>query len=294
MQLTSNDLVYLSECAVSAAKQAGDLIESYTTKTIAVQHKHGGDSYASQVVTEVDLLSEAIIVKRLQPSCERYKLALLSEESEDDKARLQNDYFWCVDPMDGTLAFIESTPGFSVSIALVAKNGTPIIGVIYDPVTHTLYTAVIGQGALRNDKPWILSSRSSIKDKPLTLIYDRGFADKHNYPQINQALLSIANRRGFKGLNTLEKNGAVMNACWVLDNPPACYFKYPKPEKGGGSLWDFAATAAIFHELGVIASDIYGQALDLNRADSTFMNHRGVIFATDQLLATDIQGLLKP
>ena len=66
----------------------------------------------------------------------------------------------------------------------------------------------------------------------------------------------------------------------VLENLPACYYKYPKLEEGGGSLWDFAAR------------DFYGKPLDLNCADSTFMNHRGVIFALDQSLATEIQGLL--
>jgi 3'-phosphoadenosine 5'-phosphosulfate (PAPS) 3'-phosphatase len=69
------------------------------------------------------------------------------------------------------------------------------------------------------------------------------------------------------------------------------YFKLPKAEEGGGSLWDFAATAALFSELGYVASDFYGEPLDLNRADSTFMNHRGVLFATDYSLAIEIQKL---
>ncbi|MGD8641778.1 MAG: inositol monophosphatase family protein, partial [Gammaproteobacteria bacterium] len=71
----------------------------------------------------------------------------------------------------------------------------------------------------------------------------------------------------------------------------AVYFKMPKPEKGGGSLWDFAASAALFLELGYVATDFHGQPLDLNRRDSTYMNHRGVLFATDLSLATDIQEL---
>jgi 3'-phosphoadenosine 5'-phosphosulfate (PAPS) 3'-phosphatase len=83
-----------------------------------------------------------------------------------------------------------------------------------------------------------------------------------------------------------------MNAIEVLENPPACYFKFPKPQQGGGSLWDFAATAAIFNECGASARDFDGQSLELNRAESTFMNHRGVLFATDAALAEEIQGLL--
>ena len=82
-----------------------------------------------------------------------------------------------------------------------------------------------------------------------------------------------------------------MNACWVLENQPACYFKFPKSQEGGGSLWDFAATACLFHELDAIATDFYGQLLDLNRVESTFMNHRGVLFTTEQVLVEEIKSV---
>ena len=81
-----------------------------------------------------------------------------------------------------------------------------------------------------------------------------------------------------------------MNACRVLAHPSACYFKFPGPT-GGGSLWDFAATACLFAEIGAVATDIHGGLLDLNRADSTLMNHRGVLFATDEALARRIRAL---
>jgi len=77
----------------------------------------------------------------------------------------------------------------------------------------------------------------------------------------------------------------------VLENPPGCYFKFPKPQQGGGSLWDFAASAAIFNACGAVACDFYGQPLALNRADSTFMNHRGVLFASESTLVAEMQKL---
>lgn len=288
MLLMPEDLAVLSGYAVDAAKQAGQLIAQYASKTVAVQHKAGGGSRASQVVTEVDLLSEAIILKVLRPGCEQYDLALLTEESTDDRARLERDYFWCVDPMDGTLAFTESIPGYAVAIALVSRDGTPLIGVVYDPVTHTLYSAVKGQGAFRNGKPWTTGLRS-IAGKVLTLVCDRGFLEKPASSMICEKLSSLAHQYGASGLEIRERNGAVLNACWVLENPPAIYLKCPRPEQGGGSLWDFAASAALFNELGCNATDIYGQPLDLNRADSTFMNHRGVLFSTDQSIAIELQ-----
>ena len=71
-----------------------------------------------------------------------------------------------------------------------------------------------------------------------------------------------------------------MNALWCLENPPAKYFKRPKTKKGGGSLWDFAATSLILNEAGAIATDYYGAPLELNRKDSTYLNHKGILFAS--------------
>ena len=292
MSLTQENIAYLSQCAITAAREAGDLIASYSSKEVVVQRKSGGDNLASQVVTEVDLRSEAVIVRMLQPTLEQFNLALLTEESADDKARLEKDYFWCIDPLDGTLSFTEGVPGYAVSIALVSQAGEPLIGVVYNPLSGTLYSAIKGQGALRNNEPWSLPSSSSVTGKPLTIARDWSFTEQASYPQLIETLESVAKKSGLSGLQTLEKGGGVMNACWVLENPPACYFKLPKPNEGGGCLWDFAATACLFHEVGGIATDYYGQALDLNRPDSTFMNHRGVMFATDQSIVIELRKAL--
>ena len=293
MKLLTDDLLSLHQVAISAATEAGQLIAEHANKAVAVQHKSGGDSLASQVVTEVDLLSEAAILKWLRPTCEQYALALLSEESTDDRARLEKDYFWSIDPLDGTLSFIESTPGYAVSIALVSRAGSPLIGVVYDPVTHTCYSAVQGQGAWRNGQAWTPAVNDSMEGKVLTLVCDRSLLQRSEYPQIRQAIETLSDKLGLTGVKTIENGvGAVMNACWAMENSPACYFKLPKVETGGGCLWDFAAIAAIFHELNAAATDIYGQPLELNRADYLYMNHGGVLFATHQELAREIPWLL--
>jgi len=291
MHLSKQDLDDLLQCAVAAARAAGAFIQSSAASGIEVQHKSGGSNIAAQVVTEVDLRADAMITEALLPTCARYDLALLTEEGTDDRARLEKDAFWSVDPLDGTLAFIESKPGYSVSIGLVARDGTPLIGVVYNPVTDILYSAVQGQGAQRQGSIWQPSTTAQ-EGRPFTLVFDRGFDQRDYYARVSAALNELAVRLGFAAVQTLEGDGAAMNAIQVLENPPGCYFKFPKPQQGGGSLWDFAATAAIFNACGAGVCDFYGQALELNRADSTFMNHRGVLYASDVALAGEIQGLL--
>lgn len=291
MQLSTTDLSYLADCAIAAAKQAGELIASYKNKSVSIQHKQAGNSIASQLVTEVDIKSEAIIVEALQPTCKKYDLALLTEETEDDQKRLYKDFFWCVDPMDGTLAFSESVPGYSVSIALVSQSAEPIIGIVYDPVTATLYSAIKGQGVYRNGQVWTLAD-SSKAQQPLLQVCDRGMLEQNYYPLLQQSLKDLVVKQGYPGLQIQESNGAVLNACTVLENAPAVYFKCPKVEQGGGSIWDFAATAAIFNEAGAVATDASGQLLDLNNAVTSYMNQHGVLFTTEHSLQQHIQHLI--
>jgi 3'-phosphoadenosine 5'-phosphosulfate (PAPS) 3'-phosphatase len=109
-----------------------------------------------------------------------------------------------------------------------------------------------------------------------------------------QELETYAHSIGLKKLVATQFGGAVINACHALENSPGCHFKFAKPQEGGGSLWDYAATACLYEEAGAVVSDVHGEPLDLNRPDSTFMNHRGAVYATDEELANRIRQILAP
>lgn len=269
------DLIQLSEIAVKAALAAGKIIQQHKDDDIAVTQKQGGASYASQVVTAVDKACESAILSYLLPTCEAFDLALLSEETEDDGSRFRKDYFWCIDPMDGTLAFINKHPGYSVAIALVAKDGTPQLGVVFDPSSGTLYQAVKGKGAYKNGRPWAIEPTSDY----LAYVTDRKLRDTPRAVEIERLLKGYAAQLNASGIKEISGAGAVLSAIRVLENGPACMLKLPKKEKGGGSIWDFAATACIYQELGLPATNFEGGKLDLNRKGSTFMNHQGVFYA---------------
>lgn len=286
MKLSPSDLIELADIAISAATEAGEMIAR--SRPHEVQHKADAASLAARVVTEIDRRSEDLIIKLLAPTLERFDLGLLTEERDDDGRRLTADHFWCIDPLDGTLPFIEGSRGSAVSIALVARDGPPLVGVIYDPVEATVVHAISGVGAFRDRRPW--PTEPTTRRDMLSVFADRSFLARDDHEIVVDALGRIADDMGLAGVRVEATAGAVMNACGVLARSPACYFKYPGPT-GGGSVWDFAATACLFHELGAVATDIHGGPLDLNRADSTDMNHRGVLFATDEKLARRIREL---
>ena len=282
------DLRALTKQAVQAAHDAGHLIRSCRDRQGDVIHKDAGNTLASQVVTEVDHKAQDAILQVLMPTCDAFEIALLAEEQADDRKRLESDYFWCIDPLDGTLPFIQGQPGYSVSIGLVARDGTPQIGVVYDPVHDVLYQATRGQGLRRNNEPWVPGSSG----QELTFTYDRSLAEHPFFDQILQQLEAYAHLLGLNPLVAIQYGGAVMNACYALEKAPACHFKFPKPQDGGGSLWDYAATACLYQEAGAIVSDVLGNPLDLNRQGSTFMNHRGALYATDEALARRVREII--
>jgi fructose-1,6-bisphosphatase/inositol monophosphatase family enzyme len=282
------DFEKLTGLAVHAAREAGRIINSFSQQEVEVECKDGGHTYASQVVTVVDRKAQDAILETLSPSCDEYDLALLTEESEDDHSRFQKEYFWCIDPLDGTLPFTRKEPGYSVSIALVARDGSPQIGVVYDPVHDILWQATKGFGVKRNDKTWKMQP----KGEELVFTYDRSFEDHPERLQVLKELEKYAGSVGLQGVVATQYGGAVINACHVLEYAPGCHFKFAKAEEGGGSIWDYAATACLFEEAGAEVSDVHGEPLDLNRPDSTFMNHRGAVYATDRFLAAKIQHIL--
>ena len=222
----------LCEIAVKAAREAGQMIRERAQSDFEVEHKDSGSHPASQVVTEVDLKAQKIILEHVHPTLGDYDLGLLTEEETDDGSRFEKSHFWCIDPMDGTLNFVEGRPGYCVSIALVSQAGTPCLGVVYDPVGDVLYQAVKGGGAMRNGVPW----------EPAPVNADTSFEVIPPAPE---------------GLKAAAENieGAVMSALRVLERAPACFVKRPKMEEGGGCLWDYAATACVFQEVGAYVAD---------------------------------------
>jgi len=288
MNITDLDLKILTQCAIAAALQAGRALKNFSLSNLKIKKKKS-DSLAGAVVTEADLRSQEIILSALQPTIDFYDLAILSEESPDDQSRFKKDYFWCIDPLDGTLPFTEGKTGYAVSIALVSKEGQSVIGVVYNPPTDNLWYATRGNGAFKNGNLLTLE-REEEKAKGIQFFVDRSFLADSKYAETVQFLndhpLALENTVSIDHIG-----GAVMQAIRLLDYEKGSYFKFPRKGNSGGSIWDYAATHCLFSELNLHATDIRGEPMDLNRGDSTFMNHHGILFATDKEINATIHAL---
>ncbi len=277
MELNSQIIKKLHSLAVETAKAAGEYIAQHRPQD--VNHKSAGSSVASQVVTEVDRASQSMILARLANSRMHYDLGLLAEEDEDDGSRLEKDFFWCIDPLDGTLPFIEDRDGYAVAIALINKAGIPHIGVVYNPRTKACYSAVKGGGVFCNGEVFLLKSSNEEK-KDLNLFHHRSLIKNPNFNQIIADIKTEISAANYADCHLTSHGGAIMNAIWCLLKSPAYYFALPKKTQGGGCIWDYAATVCIFNELDLEVSDYYGRPLCLNRPETIYMNDLGIRFST--------------
>jgi len=121
------------------ALEAGARLMDYYARSFTVDWKAPGDP-----VTAADREASQLIVSSL--AREFPKHAILSEEEPDSLSRLDESHVWMIDPMDGTREFIEHRGEFAVQIGLVI-DGTPVLGVVYQPTTDKLYYAAAGHGA---------------------------------------------------------------------------------------------------------------------------------------------------
>ncbi len=285
MTLNEADLNAICLCAISAANQVGQWISKVAHLRHEVLRKPAGDTLASQIFTEVDIQAQQMILASLAPVSTHFDLGLLAEESPDNQSRFEKDFFWCIDPLDGSLPFTQGKPGYAVSIALVSRAGIAQIGVIYDPREKTLYHAVRGQGLFRNGEVWIPRPAGVSPNFDFTVIADQSFRSHPCYENTLDKLRQVSMHLGAKSLVIQEQDGSVLNACLVLERSPACYFKFPKANLGGGSVWDYAATSCLFFEACATVVDMSDHELNLNPTGSTYLNHCGVLFASDPQIA---------
>lgn len=128
------------EFAKDIAYQAGKIMLKYFNENNGASYK--GDR---TIVTLADTEINSYLIKRVK---EKYpKHSIDGEEEQYGKS----NFVWVCDPVDGTAMYARHIPVAVFSLALVI-DGVPYVGVIYDPFTNSLYSAIKGKGAYKNNE----------------------------------------------------------------------------------------------------------------------------------------------
>ena len=133
------------ELAVRAAREAGAILQEYAARGFQIEHKG-----RINLVTEADLASERHI-KQLIASHYPGHHILAEESGVTAHSQSSDEYWWIIDPLDGTTNFSHGFPCYAVSIGVEYK-GEMVAGAIYDPSRDEMFAAERGAGATCNDR----------------------------------------------------------------------------------------------------------------------------------------------
>lgn len=230
-------------------REAGALALSYF-KTDLKQWDKGSDD----PVSEADIAVNDLLHKRLAAARPGY--GWLSEETEDDAARLDKDLVWVVDPIDGTRAFLKGRPHFTVCAALVHK-GRPVCAAVFNPATDEFFEASLDGGAYLNGETITPSKRADIEGCRMA-----AFAPMFKHPAWPAPWpdMEIVDRNSVAYRIVLVASGEV-DACLALNRK---------------NDWDLAAADLILREAGGKFTTHDGRALVYNKS---FTKHRSLLAA---------------
>ncbi len=232
------------DIATEAALVAGVILQAYWGKLEAVEEKgRPGD-----LVTAADKEAEVAIIKVLQRHFPQH--SILAEES-GQLGDNQSEYLWAIDPLDGTTNYAHQYPMAAVSVGLLI-NGTPQIGVIYNPFRDELFRAARGLGATRNRRPIRVSQTAELRQSLLVtgFAYDRRETSDNNYAEFCHLthLTQGVRRSGAASLDLADV------ACGRLDG----YWER------GLSPWDIVAGVVLVEEAGGKVTAYDGSALKIS------------------------------
>ncbi len=245
------DLVKKLEVAKRLAVEAGKrILEIYETD-FEVEYKDD-----KSPLTEADKQANEIIVTTLAEEFPQY--SILAEESEDDKSRLQNDWCWVIDPLDGTKEFLKRNDEFTVNIALTFKQ-RPVLGVIFVPVFNDLYFAIKEQGAFYQKDCVYEKIQVSDRTENLRLLISRSHPSENLKKLIEKNKAKIADEKPV---------GSSLKGCLIAKGESELYYRFWLTME-----WDTCAMQCIVEEAGGILRQLDDTELLYNRKNST--NEKG-------------------
>jgi myo-inositol-1(or 4)-monophosphatase len=245
--------------AAEIAREAGARLREFYAQGVATEYKGDVD-----LVTIADRTVEKLIRTRLGAIFPDH--GIFGEEGTRD--RLEGEFRWYVDPLDGTTNFAHGLPQFCVSMGLeqrpanltAAEDGTLVAGVIYDPLRDELFSAERGKGASLNGKPMQVSRIAELAES----LVATGFPSRkrHASPNIHFyqefTLRSHGVRRaGSAALDLAYVAAGRLEAFWEFNLNP----------------WDTAAGILMIEEAGGRVTDFAGNRFQLSSHEILGSNH---------------------
>jgi myo-inositol-1(or 4)-monophosphatase len=231
------------DLARRVAEEAGAvLMERFGRLAGSEIQRHG----ARDMVTAADREAEDLIARRLKAA--RPGIPLLAEEEQRGAAvprRAPPGPVWIVDPLDGTVNFVQGIPLFAVSIGLV-EDGEPVLGVVHVPALRQTFWGAPGSGAFEGERPVAVSVAPVVSEAVLAtgFSYRRNEVADDNVANLGRVILSARGirRMGAAALDLAYVASGRLDGFWELHLAP----------------WDVAAGVALVRAAGGRVTDLSG------------------------------------
>jgi len=219
----------------SIAQKAGDEIMKIYQQDFDVDYK-----IDNSPLTKADLKSNEIITESLKDLYP--EIFILSEENKEVPYNIRKnwEYFWLIDPLDGTKEFVKKNGEFTVNIALIHKD-TPVLGVIYAPVVEIFYYTQKNRGAFKqekNRKPQRLPIYNHTNNDTLKII-----VSKSHYNQETKEF--VDNLKNQYDKIEFINIGSSLKFCLIAEGKADIY-----PRLAPTMEWDTAAGQAVVEQAG--------------------------------------------
>lgn len=253
------------EFAKALALEAGAIMRVYFGFDLSREWKSD-----QTPVTKADVEINSLVIMRIKenyPGDGAY--------GEEESFETNSNRLWVCDPVDGTMPYSHGLQISTFSLALVI-DGTPVVGVIYDPFMHRLFYAQKGEGTFCNGKP-LHVSKQSIKN---ALVDVEGFPAKGT-KAVTRHDITICQSIEAAGANTTHLWSAIIVFALVAAG------QYTAALFNLSNIHDVAAAKVIVEEAGGKVTDLFGNEQRYDRPIKGFIASNGVIH--DQLL-----GVVRP
>lgn len=242
----NSDLALLTMAAEAAARTATKFVGGPLDVTRKADNSP---------VTAADLAVNVVLHDMLRSARPDY--GWLSEESPDDPARLDADYTFIIDPIDGTRSFVDGSTTWAHSLA-IAHRGEVTAAVVYLPLRDKIYTAALGQGAALNGVAIRASGTSTLDGA--ALLATKPSVDPKHWP------------RGVPAMQRSHRPSLAYRMALVAEGRFDAMVTFRPTWE-----WDIAAGTLIQSEAGARISDRTGAALRFN---NTVPQVNGVVAGT--------------
>lgn len=207
-------------------------------------------------VTSIDKAVDSFLRTALEARFPKY--ALLTEETIDDKARLNNDYVWIIDPIDGTREFVAHEYEFVTNVALVYQHEV-VLSFILEPISNELYYAIKGEGAYLYKNGTTTRIHVSNRTKDLIALQSPYYKTGEEIDYLNSRKDTV---------KEITFRGAAYKACLIASGKADICIRF----KCKAKEWDTAAPQLLVEEAGGCYLSGDGSRLTYNNEDVRIKN----------------------